>query len=68
VGTKKGVTWTVVVAQICIHCYRKSFYRLFTSKLFTNLIYVQAAYVPRRAALSLIEAICSYSEFVVFHG
>jgi hypothetical protein len=60
------VVWTV--AWIYIRRYRKSFHRLFTGKLFTNIIHVQPTYVPRRPALSLVEAIRSYSDFVISHG
>jgi hypothetical protein len=46
------------------HPYRQSTHCLPTSKLFVDIIYAQATYVPRRTALAPREDIRCYSDFV----
>jgi hypothetical protein len=65
VGARKGVVR--IAASICVLRYRKSFHRLFTSRLFTDIMYVQAPHVPRRIALTPLEAVRNYSDLVISH-
>jgi hypothetical protein len=66
VGARKGVVQ--IAASICVLCHRKSFHRLFTSRLFTDIMYVQAPHIPRRIALTPLEAVRSYPDLVISHG